>query len=373
MKQIKSWKHESVFLPPLSPACQKCAEGSKLVILVTGLCPRSCYYCPLSFKKGGKDRIFADEWELDNERDNKKLIQEAKYIDAKGAGITGGDPLLVWDRVKTYLLNLKDTFGDKFHIHLYTSGQKNETYIPDLVHAGLDEIRFHPSPSQWSKMDHSPIKKGIKIALDTGADVAIEIPVLPQMGKDIFSLISWAETQELQWINLNELEFSERNCNALLTKGYQVKDDISAAVKGSQETALQLLQQTQQYDYTIGVHYCSVSFKDGVQLRNRIHRRAVNIAKDYEIISDDGTLIKGIITSPMHSLQHLYLLLQHQYNVPKRYLSIDKEKQRIEIGAWLLETLAPKLKKQRLSCYLIEEYPTADRLEVERISLPPAP
>ena len=43
------------------------------------------------------------------------------------------------------------------------------------------------------------------------------------------SLITWAEKQGVQWVNLNELEFSERNCDAFRSKGYQVKNDISAA------------------------------------------------------------------------------------------------------------------------------------------------
>ena len=70
-----------------------CSRGSKLVILITGLCPANCFYCPLSFKKGGKDVIYADEWMLNDEDDVEKLIQEAIYIESEGAGITGGDPL----------------------------------------------------------------------------------------------------------------------------------------------------------------------------------------------------------------------------------------------------------------------------------------
>ena len=45
---------------------------------------------------------------------------------------------------------------------------------------------------------------------------------------------------------------------------------------------------------------------------------------------------------------------------------LDKEKNRIEIDALVLEKIAHKFKKIGLECYIIEEYPTADRLEVER-------
>ena len=66
MKSVVRWLKKSCYLEPLSPACRMCAEGSKLVLLVTGQCPVSCFYCPISIAKGGTDRIFADEWELDD-------------------------------------------------------------------------------------------------------------------------------------------------------------------------------------------------------------------------------------------------------------------------------------------------------------------
>jgi len=370
MREVISWLHDSYYINPLSPACKMCAEGSKMVILATGLCSTKCFYCPLSFKKGGKDRIFADEWELDDENDIKKLIHEAEYINATGAGITGGDPLIVWERVRTYISLLKDMFGSQFHIHLYTSGLKNAEKIQQLVSAGLDEIRFHPMPEHWHDMDKSSIRQSIKNTVDTSVDVAIEIPVLPNMEKEIFSLIQWADDQNLCWVNLNELEFSERNAEAFHNKGYVVKDDISAAVWGSQETAYNVLKMVQQEDIDIGVHYCSVSFKDGVQLRNRIKRRAKNIAKEYEVITEEGTILKGAIYKSDVSLQQLFLFLKKEYDVPEKFLFIDKEKNRIEIGLWILEKIARDLTRQGCQCFMVEEYPTADRLEVERSPLP---
>ena len=129
MKKIIPWLNESSYVGPLSQACRMCARGSKMVILITGLCSAKCFYCPLSARKSGKDRIFANEWELENENDIDKLLKEAEYIDADGAGITGGDPLLVWKRTKNFIKILKDSFGANFHIHMYTSGLKNSEYI----------------------------------------------------------------------------------------------------------------------------------------------------------------------------------------------------------------------------------------------------
>lgn len=47
-------------------------------------------------------------------------------------------------------------------------------------------------------------------------------------------------------------------------------------------------------------------------------------------------------------------MMEH-FGVPKELIGIDKEKERIEIAD-----------KIELRKYIVEEYPTADRLEVER-------
>ena len=369
MKKIIPWLNESKYISPLSPACRMCAQGSKMVVLITGLCSAKCFYCPLSAKKKNKDRIFANEWELKDEKDIKKLIKEADYIGAKGAGITGGDPLIVWKRTENYISILKDNFGSDFHIHLYTCGIINGDKVNNLVSAGLDEIRYHPEPRYWANIDNSPIIPSIKNALKTDVDVAFEIPVIPDLEKEALSLINWANNHGIKWINLNELEFSETNAKELIKKNFTVKNDVSAAVKGSQESANNIIDIISKNDFKIGIHYCSSSFKDGIQLRNRIKRRAKNVAKKYEIITEDGTLLKGIILSKNISLNEIYNMVIKKFNIKHNYIFQNKIKNRIEVAAWILEKISSKLKKQGYECYIVEEYPTADALEVERIPL----
>jgi pyruvate formate-lyase activating enzyme-like uncharacterized protein len=370
MKKIKSWLNESSYTPPLSPGCRMCAKGSKLVLLITGLCTVKCYYCPLSNKKIGNDRIFANEWELKNEEDTQKIMTEAKLIEATGAGITGGDPLIVWKRTKKYISLLKEKFGPKFHIHLYTTGLKNPHRIPDLISAGLDEIRFHPLPETWKNIHTSIVNTPIKKCMQTDVDTAIEIPSIPGMENDITTLTLWANEAGLKWINLNELEYSETNARILNNRGFTVKDDISAAVKGSQETAYKIMNNLSGKDLSIGIHYCSSSFKDGIQLKRRIINRAKNIAKDFETISNDGTIVKGIILSKKHSLLEIRKILRNQYKLDDRLFSINKHKNRMEIDVLVLEKIAKSLIKKGFECYMVEEYPTADELEVERVPLP---
>ena len=370
MKSITTWLNDSVYTPPLSRGCQQCAHGSKMVLLITGKCTSTCFYCPLSTKKYGKDVIYADEWKLKNENDTHILLQEAHAIEAEGAGITGGDPLIVWQRTRDYIDVLKNEFGSSFHIHLYTSGLVNLTRIPDLIDVGLDEIRFHPPSTLWRNIEASTIYQNISQYSNTTIDVALEIPVLPNKQKDIITLIKWAESNNIKFINLNELEFSYRNAPALIQQGYHVKNEVSAAVKESQETALQILRHIAPLNLNIGVHYCSVSFKDGIQLRNRIKRRAHKTQKPYQEITEDGTFIFGVITSKDNPLKNIIQELHIQHHIPLYLMQINKEKKRIEIAAGILEDIVSTLIQKKYLCYLVEEYPTADHLEVERIPLP---
>jgi pyruvate formate-lyase activating enzyme-like uncharacterized protein len=370
MKPIISWLKNSAYIKPLSLGCTQCAKGSKMVLLITGKCTCACFYCPLSKKKYGKDVIYADEWQLKNEKDTHILIEEAHAIDAEGAGITGGDPLLVWQRTREYITILKKEFGSSFHIHLYTSGLVHPNHISDLIKAGLDEIRFHPPPSTWNTLSSSPIVQTIYQSVKSTIDVALEIPVLPNHEKDIIALIQWADTHNIQYINLNELEFSERNASALIQRDYHGKNDLSAAVHGSQETAINILQNLAPLDLNIGIHYCSVSFKDGIQLRNRIKRRAHITKKPFQEITRDGTFIFGIITPPKYKLDTVFKELQDQHKIPPELIEINILKNRIELAEWILVDIAAQLLQKGYLCYLVEEYPTTDRLEVERIPLP---
>ena len=369
MRKINEWLKKSSYIEPLSPACEMCARGSKLVVLITGLCPSSCFYCPLSENKQGRDLIFADEWKLNDEKDVDKLFKEAEYIEAEGAGITGGDPLVVWKRTSNFIKILKKRYSSDFNIHLYTSGLKNHEHIDDLVTAGLDEIRFHPSPDVWKKINDTRIGDIIKETSKKDLDVAIEIPVVPNYEQDIISLVKWADENSLKWVNLNELEFSETNALKLMKRGFNVKDDISSAVLGSETTAKKVIKKLSEENLDIGVHYCSSSFKDAIQLKNRIKRRAKNIANDFDIITDEGTIIKGIIyPNNYFSLKNIEEILQKEFRLNKKYYIVKPK--RIEVKPEILEKISTELSKKKIKCYLVEEYPTADKLEVERTPLP---
>lgn len=352
---IKKLEKGSKYTGELPKGCQLCRQGRKMVMLVTGLCKYSCFFCPLSQKKKDKDVIYANEKLVEKDED---VFYEAKTIDALGSGITGGDPLEVLDRSLHYIDILKKEFGEDHHIHLYTAYIPDKEILDKLGNAGLDEIRFHVPFNHWEKMSGSEYENSIKEALKTDMAVGVEVPVFPDLKKELKILTKHLNALGVHFLNLNELEYSETNWDGLKARHYEIRHETSNAIKGSQWVADEVLKEI---DTTMSLHYCSSRFKDGVQLRRRIKRRAKNTKKKSDIVTDEGLFIKGVIEC--EDLKGVYDHIKKSFRIPDELIHIDKEKNRIEIAPWILEEIHEKI---QYPCYIVEEYPTADRLEVER-------
>ena len=353
MKTIKRMQKSSAYTGKLPKGCMLCEKGAKLVLLVTGKCDRRCAYCPLSSAKRGKDVFFANERRISQ---IEEALDEAELMDALGTGITGGDPLLAIDRTVEAIKALKMRFGDSHHIHLYTS-TTDLRKIERVAKAGLDEIRLHPPIGRWEKLEKTDFAKVVSRSRKLGMDTGLEIPVIPGRSRELVAAIAFADAVDLDFVNLNELEFSETNWRSLRALGFDVKDDVSSGVKGSEDLGLDLLR----LDADVPLHYCSSSFKDGVQLRRRIMRRAKRVKRPHELLTKDGTFLKGAIETEHPAMTAAYIM--KKYEVPGELIWSNIKKKRLEIAPWVLEEIADELDQP---CFIIEEYPTADALEVER-------
>jgi len=344
-----SWKSGS-----LPKGCQLCVKGQKLVLFVTGLCPRNCFYCPISEKKYKKDVVYADEWPVKNK---SEIIKEAELIGAKGAGFTGGDPLARIERTIKYIKMLKKRFGKKFHIHLYTSlDLVDDEKIKKLYAAGLDEIRIHPdiySDKLWHKMD---------LITNYDWDIGVEIPSIPSSKKETEKIIEYFK-DKIDFLNINELEIADNKAQKMLGT-FVPKNRISYGVKGSEELAKYLLKK---YENKIKrIHYCTTKLKDKVQLGTRIKRRAKNVKKPYDYVTSEGLLVRGAIYSnDFQKLRKTKNCFERKYKIPKRLFEIDKRKKRLLTTVNVVEELKEEIKEKDLKPAVVIEYPTWDQLPVE--------
>lgn len=259
--------------------CELCVEGDKTVIFITGVCHDNCYYCPISHSRR-RDVMYVDEERVEDIED---IVSYIEIVGGRGASITGGDPLLVIDRTSYVIKRLKESFGERFHIHLYTSGRYADLgSLRILDRAGLDEIRFHPVEKRYLEK--------IRLAVrETSMSVGVEIPVIPGEEERIKELILFLERIGAEFINLNELEVSEANREAILFRGFRVAED-GVSVSGSRETALKILRWARESGVRLKIHFCSSRLKDAVQTMRRFRRIASRVRLSYQRVEDDGLL-----------------------------------------------------------------------------------
>ena len=343
----------------LSTACVQCAEGRKMVLFVTGLCRFRCFYCPVSPTRNQKDVTYANERPV---RYDEDVLAEVRAIGASGTGITGGDPLGSIDRVEHYVRLLKGAFGPEHHIHLYTH-EPNAEKLRRLARAGMDEVRLHIPHYLWGSLegDGSAFRHVLEEAPAWGIRRGVEIPVLPEKEAELVRLLRALDRIGVDFVNLNELEFSETNEERLHARGYRVDVHNGWGVQGSRAVAQRIVRTP---GLRIPIHYCSSRFKDSVQLRQRLIRRAERMAPSFAARTEDGTVIYGIIETPLHgNVARLAERVAALAGLDRETYRVDFDRRRVELSEADLRRVATRL---RAPAFVVEEYPTADALEVER-------
>lgn len=304
-----------------------------MVLFVTGRCHRSCWYCPLSAMRKGKDVVYANEHKID---EPGRLIGVAESMSALGTGVTGGEPFMVLDRVVEYCTLLKGHFGRSHHIHLYTAKAPTGDEL-DRIAGLVDEIRLHPPHECWEDIVHSEYLAAAQRAKERGFVVGFEVPALPGLERLEPALPS------LDFLNINELEWGESNAGAMRERSYTLADDVHNAIAGARDWAEMLLKNKK-------VHWCSSSFKDSVQLRERLKRIAENTARSFDEVTSDGTIVYGVVEPARSEWESCRKFCTEEFE-PGQYADLGD---RIETAWWLLAQERDHLPGKK---YVVERYP----------------
>ena len=262
---------------PLARGCEMCLVGAKAVIFITGLCRYRCFYCPVDRERFGRDVIYVNDVKVSSVED---IVREVARSGAAGAAITGGDPLEVPERVRQVSAALKDAFGRGFHIHLYTRPTSlNKISVNALINSGVDEVRLHLI-SYGEVEKKLPYIAALKYA---GISVGVEVPAVPGLEAKMAEAIN-ALAGLIDFVNINELDVSESNIEALKALGYKIGDGF---VPSSLEAAKRLMGMITE---GIPVHICRSKSKDLFQIGARVFREALATASPSEYVEDDGSI-----------------------------------------------------------------------------------
>ncbi|NHJ87628.1 MAG: radical SAM protein [Asgard group archaeon] len=358
-KKIRALEGGSYIKGNLPEGCQICRKGAELFFLITGKCSEKCFYCSLSQNKRGSKLILANERPINN---FAGVMLEIANMNALGAAITGGDPLICIDNTIDYITRMKQEYGKKFHVHLYTSGRyATDENLKRLFDAGLDEIRFHPQNEEQEKA----IERALKFSWDVGA----EIPVIPGQKEEIIRFLNYLDSLgKVKFCNLNELEATDSNIENLKSRNFEIKNENSAAIQGSEELALEILKEI---DYKFNLHYCSSLTKDAVQFRNRLKRTAEIVKKPYEEIQD-GMLVKAVFNVPKHFIpEEIIDVLIEEYEVDLELIHLTEDRKQIETS-WFIADVLKDVLFERFDIEdvsILYQYPTFGQITIAKTSL----
>ena len=349
----------SEIAPPESgeaEGCVQCQQGSKLVLFVTGKCHWGCDYCPLSDNRRETPDMFANERRCSN---FDEVIEEGHAMRATGTGITGGDPMLDFDKTLEAVIALKKAFGPEHHIHCYTSIPIKPEQAKALGNAGLDELRFHLLDLSLDRYLES-----VTAASESGIEVGVELPAEPDKGEKLHSLLKQLHESPVSFLNLNELEITVGNQENMDVRGFNLAGGITAAADGSAALAIELKKAAEGLDFHL--KFCTASYKDAGQLRNRFKRRGEATLRPYEVLSEDDTIVFGGIPCSLEDAADDVRELTAKLGLHQEWIRYNGATQRIEIPLSVAEEIADHV---TVPVQLVEVHPTHDRLEVGVVNL----
>ncbi len=354
--------------------CIQCQMGSKLVLFITGHCHWMCDYCPLSENRREIDWMFANERRVEI-GDWDAVIEEARAMNATGAGITGGDPVMASERVLQACKILKNEFGDDFHLHMYTSIPFKAEWARDFAEAGLDEIRFH-----FLDLESEKYTETMSACVESGMLTGVEIPCEPDKENELMQLLETMRDMPVQFLNLNELEITVGNHDNMEVRGFNLSDEITAGAAGSGELATRMRDRvmaasigapdpedgTVREPYPYHLKFCTATYKDSGQLRRRFIRRGEHTISPHEILTEDGTLLFGAVDCSLEDSEEWIEEIHTETGLPRRFMLYDSENERIELPLSMAEELVGEIDAP---ISLVEVHPTHERLEMTVVYL----
>lgn len=282
----------------LSPGCRRCGEGSWSCLFINNICNGRCFYCPTSQQSKGLPAT-----------NNLSFPSPQDYLDYlaafgfSGASISGGEPLLTFDRTLEYVRKIKKRFGDTMHLWLYSNGiLADAEKIARLQEAGLDEMRFDISA------DHYRLDR-VRLAVGRIPTVTVEIPAIPEDYQLLRGLLPELAGSGVNHLNLHQLRCTPHNLPKFLARGYTFVHAPKVLVHGSELTALRLMRDTLEMSAAPATNYCSYAYKSRFQGLAARRRAALGLVRPHEDITAAGYIRSLRVAGPAREIDRLLMEL----------------------------------------------------------------
>jgi uncharacterized protein len=261
----------------LSPGCRICGQGEWSCLFINGRCNCRCFYCPTP-----QDDIGLPTTNQITFATPAEYAEYAHRFAFNGVSISGGEPLLTYDRSIAYIQAVRQKMGAAPHIWLYTNGTLlTAERLGGLKTVGLNEIRFDISAVEYSL-------ERVRLAADHIACVTVEIPAIPEDAERLAALLPALAEAGVRHLNLHQLRLTPHNRVHLTQREYTYLHGESVTVLESEQTALALLQLACEQQLPLAINYCSFVYKRRYQKAAARRRNAQEVLKGHEAVTASG-------------------------------------------------------------------------------------
>lgn len=261
----------------LSPGCRLCAAGQWSCLFINGTCNANCFYCPAPQNQEGLPQSNGLDFQSP-----QAYVAYVKNFGFKGVSLSGGEPLLSFDRSLAYLQAVKKEFGDKIHVWMYTNGiLASKEKLQILRDAGLDEIRFDIGATNYKL-------KYLRSAIGIIPVVTVEIPAVPDEYDMLKNLTHELSDMGVNYLNLHQMRMTHHNMPQFVERSLPISHGKRPTVPESEITALKIMLHVKTSGIDLPVNYCSFAFKDRYQHAAARYRHAKFIKEDYEDVTENA-------------------------------------------------------------------------------------
>jgi pyruvate formate-lyase activating enzyme-like uncharacterized protein len=287
------------FAHVVSPGCRLCGEGHWSCLFINNRCNCNCFYCPAP----QVDTAIPETQGLTFENP-ENYIAYIKKMGFKGVALSGGEPLLTFDKTIDFLTKIKKEFGSSVYLWMYTNGTLlDEEKATKLAETGLDEIRFDLTATDYNT-------KKLKLALGKIPNVTVEIPAIPDEIEQLKSMVVELDSLGVNYLNLHQIRLTPYNLKNLLSRNYTFLHGHRVTVLESELAALEIISFVFKQGLKLPVNYCSFHYKNHYQKAAFRKKAAQFVLHGQQEINGNGfirTLSLHGISIPIESLKNQLL------------------------------------------------------------------
>jgi len=297
-----------------SDGCDICSQGKWSCLFINGKCTADCFFCPenRAMKRERPpqthDGIIVGTPE--------EYVEYLRKFDFTGVGISGGETLLVFDKLLSYVNKIKEAFAGGMYIWIYTNGDLVDIdKLERLKAAGVNEIRFNIFARGYNL---EPVRLACKY-IDI---VTVEIPAIPEDVEIVRQGMMELKKIGVKHLNLHQLHSSKYNYQNLIKRDYTFLHLPGAPVCESEIAALDLMNYSLENDIGLAINYCSHEYKLRYQVTSGRKRAASLIREEFEGETDAGYIRRLSIGDYQDNIKGIVKNLKEK-NYPKTLWAVN--------------------------------------------------